>query len=193
MLLFYLSKFFFFFSSSKLLDNSKIDQIRDRLSSEIEGPYKLAISQLGTQLEQTKAELTKVRFELNARIKEHASELAQRDQIDSEIQLKTDKELAALRKERDLLQQHIRQEHQKDSSIEQNRSREMTQLKAKIEQLHLELNEAREVKFHAEEIAASAQRELLKERSLSKTNSSLIEVRSFFNFFFLFLLFETFF
>jgi hypothetical protein len=39
-----------------------------------------------------------------------------------------------------------------------------------------ELNEAREVKLHAEQIAAAAQRELLKERSLSKTNFSLIEV-----------------
>jgi hypothetical protein len=39
-----------------------------------------------------------------------------------------------------------------------------------------ELNEARELKLHAEQIAAAAQRELLKERSLSKTNSSLIEV-----------------
>jgi hypothetical protein len=39
-----------------------------------------------------------------------------------------------------------------------------------------ELNEAREIKLHAEQIASAAQRELLKERSLSKTNSSLIEV-----------------
>ncbi|CAF1539285.1 unnamed protein product [Rotaria sp. Silwood1] len=160
---------------TQLLDNSKIDQIRDRLSSEVEGPYKLALSQLGNQLEQTKGELTKVRFELNARIKEHASELSQRDQIASEIQLKTEKELGALRKERDLLQQHIRQENQKDTNIEQNRSREITQLKAKIEQFVQELNEAREVKLHAEQIASAAQRELLKERSLSKTNSSLIE------------------
>ncbi|CAF1154833.1 unnamed protein product [Rotaria sp. Silwood1] len=129
---------------TQLLDNSKIDQIRDRLSSEVEGPYKLALSQLGNQLEQTKGELTKVRFELNARIKEHASELSQRDQIASEIQLKTEKELGALRKERDLLQQHIRQENQKDTNIEQNRSREITQLKAKIEQFIQELNEARE-------------------------------------------------
>ncbi|CAF1114562.1 unnamed protein product [Adineta ricciae] len=160
---------------TQLLDNSKIDQIRDRLSSEVEGPYKLALSQLGSQLEQTKAELTKVRFELNARIKEHASELSQKDQIAEEFQLKTEKELGALRKERDLLQQHIRQEHQKDSTIEQNRARELTQLKAKVEQLNQELSEAREVKLHAEQIAAAAQRELLKERSLSKTNSSLIE------------------
>jgi hypothetical protein len=133
---------------------------------------------LGNQLEQTKAELTKVRFELNTRIKEHASELSQRDQITNEIQLKTDKEVAALRKERDLLQQHIRQEHQKDSNIEQNRSREITQLKARIEQVIQELNEAREVKLHAEQIAAAAQRELLKERSLTKTNLSLIEVKN---------------
>ncbi|CAF1558590.1 unnamed protein product [Adineta ricciae] len=160
---------------TQLLDNSKIDQIRDRLSSEVEGPYKLALSQLGSQLEQTKAELTKVRFELNARIKEHASELSQKDQIAEEFQLKTEKELGALRKERDLLQQHIRQEHQKDSTIEQTRARELTQLKAKVEQLNQELNEAREVKLHAEQIAAAAQRELLKERSLFKTNSSLIE------------------
>ena len=128
-------------------------------------------------MEQTKAELTKVRFELNARIKEHASELSQKDQIAEEFQLKTEKELGALRKERDLLQQHIRQEHQKDSTTEQNRARELTQLKAKVEQLNQELNEAREVKLHAEQIAAAAQRELLKERSLSKTNSSLIEVK----------------
>jgi hypothetical protein len=94
----------------------------------------------------------------------------------NEIQLKTEKELGALRKERDLLQQHIRQEHQKDSNIEQNRAREITQLKAKIEQFMQELNEAREIKLHAEQIASAAQRELLKERSLSKTNSSLIEV-----------------
>ncbi|CAF1914171.1 unnamed protein product [Rotaria magnacalcarata] len=160
---------------TQLIDNSKIDQIRDRLSSEVEGPYKLALSQLGNQLEQTKAELTKVRFEFNARIKEHSSELSQRDQIASEIQLKTEKELVALRKERDLLQQHIRQEYQKDSNIEQNRSKETTQLKAKIEQLIQELNESREVKLHAEQTAAATQRELLKERSLSKTNSSLIE------------------
>ncbi|CAF1452548.1 unnamed protein product [Rotaria sordida] len=160
---------------TQLLDNSKIDQIRDRLSSEVEGPYKLALSQLGNQLEQTKAELTKVRFELNARIKEHASELSQRDQIANEIKLKTEKELGALRKERDLLQQHIRQENQKDTNIEQNRSREITQLKAKVEQFTQELNEAREVKLHAEQIAATAQRELLKERSLSKTNFSLVE------------------
>ncbi|CAF3875567.1 unnamed protein product [Adineta steineri] len=160
---------------TQLLDNSKIDQIRDRLSSEVEGPYKLALSQLGSQLEQTKSELTKVRFELNARIKEHTSELSQRDQIAEEIQLKTEKELGALRKERDLLQQHIRQEHQKDSNIEQNRSREIIQLKAKVEQYIQELNEAREVKLHAEQIAAAAQRELLKERSVSKTSSSLVE------------------
>jgi hypothetical protein len=90
--------------------------------------------------------------------------------------LKTEKELSALRKERDLLQQHIRQEHQKDTNIEQNRSREIVQLKARVEQLLQEINESREVKLHAEQIAAAAQRELLKERSLSKTNSSLIEV-----------------
>ncbi|UJR07569.1 hypothetical protein I4U23_011856 [Adineta vaga] len=160
---------------TQLLDNSKIDQIRDRLSSEVEGPYKLALSQLGNQLEQTKAELTKVRFELNARIKEHTSELSQRDQLIEETQLNKEKESSALRKERDLLQQQIRQEYQKDSTIEQNRSREITQLKAKIEQLNQELNEAREVKLHAEQSAASSQRELLKERSLSKTNSSLVE------------------
>jgi hypothetical protein len=52
-------------------------------------------------------------------------------------------------------------------------------LKGKIEQLIQELNEAREVKLHAEQMGASAQRELLKERSLSKTNSSLIEVNKF--------------
>lgn len=142
----------------------------------MEGPYKQAISQLGNQLEQTKAELTKVRFELNARVKEHASELSQRDQISNEMQLKTERELGALRKERDLLQQHIRQEHQKDSNIEQNRAREIAQLKARTEQFLQELNEAREVKLHAEQIAAAAQRELLKERSLSKTHTSLTEV-----------------
>jgi len=49
-------------------------------------------------------------------------------------------------------------------------------LRARVEQFNQELNEAREVKLHAEQIAAAAQRELLKERSLSKTNSSLIEV-----------------
>lgn len=128
-------------------------------------------------MEQTKAELAKVRFELAARVKEHASEISQRDQIAEEIQLKTEKELAALRKERDLLQQHIRQEHQKDSSVEQNRAREITQLTARIQQLIQELDEAREVKLHAEQNAAAAQRELLKERSLAKTNSSLVEVR----------------
>jgi len=94
--------------------------------------------------------------------------------------LKTDKELAALKKERDLLQQHIRQEHQKDSNIDQNRSRETNQYKARIEQYLDELNEARELKLHAEQIAAAAQRELLKERSVLKTNSSLIEVRFLF-------------
>jgi hypothetical protein len=52
-------------------------------------------------------------------------------------------------------------------------------LKGKVEQLIQELNEAREVKLHAEQTGASAQRELLKERSLSKTNSSLIEVKKF--------------
>lgn len=134
------------------------------------------MTQLGNQLEQTKSELTKVRFELNARVKEHASDLSQRDQIANEIQLKTEKELGALRKERDLLQQHIRQEHQRDSNIEQSRLREIAQLKARTEQLLMELNEAREVKLHAEQIAGAAQRELLKETSLSKTNSSLIEV-----------------
>jgi hypothetical protein len=46
-----------------------------------------------------------------------------------------------------------------------------------MEQFIQELNEARELKLHAEQIAAAAQRELLKERSLSKTNSSLIEVK----------------
>jgi hypothetical protein len=104
--------------------------------------------------------------------------------------LKTEKELGTLRKERDLLQQHIRQEHQKDSNIEQNRSREITQLKARVEQYIQELNEAREVKLHAEQIAAAAQRELLKERSLSKTNSSLIEVNRIFVDSILFFLFE---
>lgn len=94
--------------------------------------------------------------------------------------MKTDKELAALKKERDLLQQHIRQEHQKDSNIDQNRSRETNQYKARIEQYLDELNEARELKLHAEQIAAAAQRELLKERSVLKTNSSLIEVRFLF-------------
>ena len=128
-------------------------------------------------MDQKKSDLTKIHFQLNARIKEHASELSQKDQIAEEFQLKTEKELGALRKERDLLQQHIRQEHQKDSTTEQNRARELTQLKAKVEQLNQELNEAREVKLHAEQIAAAAQRELLKERSLSKTNSSLIEVK----------------
>jgi hypothetical protein len=48
-----------------------------------------------------------------------------------------------------------------------------------MEQFIQELNEARELKLHAEQIAAAAQRELLKERSLSKTNSSLIEVNKF--------------
>lgn len=134
------------------------------------------MTQLGNQFEQSKSELSKVRFELNARVKEHASELAQRDQIANEIQLKTEKELGALRKERDLLQQHIRQEHQKDTNIEQSRAREIAQLKARTEQLLGEINEAREAKLHAEQIAAAAQRELLKETSLSKTNSSLIEV-----------------
>jgi hypothetical protein len=43
-----------------------------------------------------------------------------------------------------------------------------------------ELNEAREVKLHAEQIAAASQRELLKERSLTKTNASLIEVKTYF-------------
>lgn len=135
------------------------------------------MTQLGNQLDQTKGELNKVRFELNARMKEHASEISQRDQIANEIQFKIEKELSALRKERDLLQQHIRQEHQKDSNIEQTRAREIAQLKARTEQLLQELNEAREVKLHAEQIAAAAQREVLKETSLSKTNLSLIEVR----------------
>ena len=129
-----------------------------------------------TQLDQTKSELTKVRFELNARRKEHASELSQRDQIANEIQLKTEKELAALREEHDLLRQYIRQEHQKDSNIEQTRAREIAQLKARTEQLLQESNEAREVKLHAKQIAAPAQREVLKETSSSKANLFLIEV-----------------
>jgi hypothetical protein len=55
-------------------------------------------------------------------------------------------------------------------------------LKGRVEQFNQELNEARELKLHTEQIAAAAQRELLKERSLSKTNSSLIEVnRKFIN------------
>ena len=161
-----------------MLDNSKIDQIRDRLSSEIEGPYKSALQQLSQQLEQSKSELNQVRFELNTRLKEQASELGQRDQIANEIQVKTDKELGALRKERDLLQEHLRQEHHNDTQLEQNRSREMSQLKAKAHQLNEELNEARQAKLHAEQLASSSQRELLKERSIAKTNSSLVEVNA---------------
>lgn len=158
------------------MDNSKIDQIRDRLSAEIEGPYKLTIHQLSSQLEQTKNDLNKVRLELNTRTKEFESELAQRDRVLSEIQLKNEKDLLSLRKERDLLQQHLRQEQDKDSNFEQNRSREILQCKGKIEQLNEEFNQLQQAKLHAEQIAANAQRELLKERSLIKTNLSLIEV-----------------
>ena len=91
------------------------------------------MTQLVNQLDQTKSELAKVRFELNTRMKEHPSELSQRDRIDNEIQLKTKKQLGALRKERDLLQQHIRQEHHKYSNIEEIRAREIAQLKARTE------------------------------------------------------------
>lgn len=160
-----------------MLDETKIDQIRDRLSADIEGPYKFTIHQLTTQLEQTKLDLNKVRLELNAKTKEFGSELTQKEKIMSEIELKYEREAMALRKERDLLQQNLRQEYQKDTNFEQHRSREIQQYKGKVEQLSDELTQAQEAKLHAEQIAASAQRELLKERSLIKTNLSLLEVK----------------
>ena len=110
-----------------------LDQIRDHLSAEIEGAYISTIQQLGIQLEQTKTELNKLRSELNGRMKEYSSELAKKDQIIDEIQLKSEKELTALRKERDLLQQHLRQENEKDTNFEQNRSREILQYKGKLD------------------------------------------------------------
>lgn len=134
-------------------------------------------------MEQTKSELNKVRLELNTRMKESTSELTQKDQILNEIQMKYDKDLLSLRKERDLLQQQLRLENEKDFNEEQYRSREFHQLKGKVEQLIEELNQAQQEKLHAEQISSNAQRELLKERSMIKTNLSLLEVRSMSKFF----------
>ena len=139
----------------------------------------MAIQQLGTQLEQTKNELNQIRLELNTRVKESSLELTQKDQILNEIQMKSEKEMSSLRKERDLLQQQLRLENDRDLNFEQNRSREILQFKGKIAQLIEELNQSQQAKLHAEQIAANAQRELIKERSLIKTNLSLLEVISF--------------
>lgn len=132
---------------------------------------------MGQQLEQTKNELTKLRLEFNARIKEFSSELIQKDQIINEMQLKSDKELFSLRKERDLLQQQIRNGNEKDLNDEQNRNRELIHSKGKIDQLIDELTQLQQEKLHAEQIAANAQRELIKETSMNKTRISLLEVR----------------
>lgn len=134
---------------------------------------------MGQQLEQTKTELTKLRLEFNARIKEFSSELIQKDQIINEMQLKSDKEVFSLRKERDLLQQQIRNGNEKDLNDEQNRNRELIHSKGKIDQLIDELNQLQQEKLHAEQIAANAQRELIKETSMNKTKISLLEVRFF--------------
>ena len=94
------------------------------------------------------------------------------------MQLKNEKELSNLRKERDLLQEHLRREQEKDSNLDQTRTRETIQLRARLEQLTEELNQFQQLKLHAEQLAANAQRELIKERSLTKTNLSLLEVKT---------------
>ena len=105
------------------------------------------------------------------------SEVKQKDQLIEEMQLKSDKELTSLRKERDLLQQHRRDEEHKDSNLEQTRSRELLHSKGQVEQLIEELHQAQQSQLHAEQLAANAQREAIKERSLTKTNLSLLEVK----------------
>ncbi|CAF1112719.1 unnamed protein product [Didymodactylos carnosus] len=160
---------------TQILDSTKLDAIRDRLSIEIEGPYKLAINQLEQQLEQYQRNETKTKYDFTLLQKEYDNLHNQNEQILQELRLKHDKELSILKKERDLLQQRFKQENTQDLNREHQVQRESQQMKLKIQTLLTEIHELKELKDHAELQSQAIQREQLKHLSETKANTGLTE------------------
>ena len=127
---------------SQVFTPQKMEVLRMRLQSEIELPHRQRLETLETELQRSKSDFNKLRYDYSFLKAEYEHEHSQYQRIQEEMKSQYETQIVNLQRERDFLTK--KQEELNDSQRVRTLQKENTQLNLKVKSLLNELEELRE-------------------------------------------------